>query len=120
MRTLQPQQANKTQQTIAALQVTACLLVALLLVAASHADASGGGRKLAQSNGRQWPSDKCISWGDPQLKMGEKNKDGKEIDTHPHDYCEKKGGVKVCCYDGKCGGITCARGNPAACCPEKP
>lgn len=70
---------------------------------------TGLARKLAQSNGRQWDTKVCISWGDSKLG-----------DMHPHDYCDKNGGAKVCCFDKKCGMITCARGNRPACCPKQP
>lgn len=91
------------------------MLAALLVTAAyAQAQATAGttgpqlSRKLAQSNGKQWDSKECVSWGSPKLEEGQ----------HPHDYCEKNGGAQVCCFDGKCGGITCARGNRAACCPK--
>jgi hypothetical protein len=105
---------------LAAQVIAACLL--LVLVVASQAEASQqqhASRKLAQSKGRQWESKQCISWGDPKLKTGEKDKEGNMLETHPHDYCDKHGGVRVCCWEDKCGSITCARGNRVACCPEK-
>jgi hypothetical protein len=101
--------------------VVACLLVGLLL-AASHAEASAEPqaaaglthRKLQQKP--EWKDSECVFFGDSKLKEG-----GKEL--HPHDYCAKTGGSAVCCHpvEDKCGGgVTCARGNRAACCPKKP
>ena len=94
----------------------ACVLLALL-AAASFAEASEqslSGRKLAQSK-PEWKSSECVSFGDAKLKNG-------KDEMHPHDYCDKEGGVKVCCspVEPTCGGATtCRGGNRQACCPKK-